>query len=146
MATSANGIPQRIIQRPMSRSSSRTSIRAPSPAQNSSQGQTPRRPASHLPSPTTPQFAPVQASTPTSAAAKRRSSYDVLSSLAASGRGPESLLPLPVLRNTPADEIREGIPADFSTTRPQSPNNISRSFSPTRTMSREINCVLQRSI
>ncbi|THH14645.1 hypothetical protein EW146_g5715 [Bondarzewia mesenterica] len=78
---------------------------------------------------------PLAAGTPTSNATKRRSSYDVLQSLA----GPDSNIPLPrresgTFSSLGQDGIREGIPMDFSAGPSSSP--FKRTPSPTRTLSR----------
>jgi hypothetical protein len=67
-------------------------------------------------------------STPTPTKVKRRSSHDVLLSLA----GPDSSLPLP--KREPGEEngIREGIPANY----PPNQTAFKRTPSPTRTLSR----------
>jgi hypothetical protein len=72
------------------------------------------------------------ATTPNGKIIRRRSSFDILHSLA----GPDSNLPLP-RRDAPLsqDGIREGVPMDFG---PGSPSqSYKRQSSPTRTLSRE---------
>jgi hypothetical protein len=68
---------------------------------------------------------------PTPTKMKRRSSHDVLLSIA----GPDSNLPLP--KREPVDEngIQEGIPMTFGVSSP-SPTSYKRASSPTRTLSR----------
>jgi len=77
---------------------------------------------------------PPQYTSTTPSKIKRRSSFDVLHSIA-----PESNLPLPKRADTPApppkQDIPEGIPVDFSPG-VVSPNSYKRISSPTRTLSR----------
>jgi hypothetical protein len=61
---------------------------------------------------------------------KRRSSYDILHSIA----GPDSSLPLPKRDGLEENGIREGIPMTFGIS-PASPT-FKRASSPTRTLSR----------
>lgn len=78
--------------------------------------------------------------TPTSAKMKRRSSHDILQSLA----GPDSNIPLPrresVTSSSFSDGIREGIPMIFGTGR--STPSYKRTPSPTRTLSRASHNIL----
>jgi len=67
-------------------------------------------------------------STPTPTKVKRRSSHDVLLSLA----GPESQLPLPKRELGEENGIREGIPSNY----PPNQTSFKRTPSPTRTLSR----------
>jgi hypothetical protein len=85
-------------------------------------------PTSPLPNPSTSELP----RTSPNGKVKRRSSFDVLQSLA----GPDSSLPLP--RRDPGplsqDGIREGVPMDFGAGTPSQP--YKRLSSPTRTLSR----------
>ena len=69
---------------------------------------------------------------PTTSKMKRRSSHDVLLTIA----GPDSSLPLP--KRDPADEngIQEGIPLTFGVSPSSPPSLFRRVSSPTRTLSR----------
>ena len=83
-------------------------------------------PPSPLPDP------PLSDLPPSTPKVKRRSSFDVLHSLA----GPDSSLPLPRRDTAPLsqDGIREGVPMDFATS--PSSQSYKRQLSPTRTLSR----------
>ena len=69
---------------------------------------------------------------PTTTKMKRRSSHDVLLTIA----GPDSSLPLP--KRDPADEngIQEGVPLTFGVSSASPPSLYRRVSSPTRTLSR----------
>jgi hypothetical protein len=87
-------------------------------------------PPSPLPDPSTSDLPP----TTPNGKIKRRSSFDILQSLA----GPDSNLPLP--RREPGslsqDGIREGVPMDFPPSTPS--QSYKRQSSPTRTLSRAL--------
>jgi hypothetical protein len=93
-------------------------------------------PPSPLPDPSPSDLPP---STP-NPKVKRRSSFDVLHSLA----GPDSSLPLPCRDTAPLsqDGIREGVPMDFATG--QSSQSYKRQMSPTRTLSRACQMIVSR--
>jgi hypothetical protein len=93
-------------------------------------------PPSPLPDPPPSDLPP---STP-NAKIKRRSSFDVLQSLA----GPDSNLPLPRRDSAPLsqDGIREGVPMDFAAG--PSSQSYKRQPSPTRTLSRAYRISLSR--
>ena len=93
---------------------------------------TPRLPLTASTSSPPPDLSPSDAPPTTPNKIKRRSSFDVLQSLA----GPDSNLPLP--RRDPGslsqDGIREGVPMDFGAG--PSSQSYKRQSSPTRTLSR----------
>ncbi|KAJ7105488.1 hypothetical protein C8R43DRAFT_1046547 [Mycena crocata] len=140
--------------RSSSRSSLRSSGRAPSPSVSSDDPVAVRNQVSTLkhtirhqqaqlqslenmllrgPRPYPPEMSdPISTSPPTSASIKmsRRSSYDVLHGIA-----PESSIPLPSRRDAPLDDFREGVPMNSFSGSPASPG-YKRGGSPTRTLSR----------
>lgn len=96
-------------------------LRSPRPLQDFSDDMT---------SPNSPPPSSYNPTASTSTSVKRRSSYDILHSIA----GPDSSLPLPKRDALEENGIREGIPMAFGVSS-ASPTSYKRASSPTRTLS-----------